>query len=104
VLPDGSVVAPRTVEHPGPRPASPVGVGIGAGVGGGSGGWSGGGGFGITFGLGGPGQGLRGAGQAERLTRADFLLAEAGPAPWRLRLKVVGTPPVEILLDPARAG
>jgi hypothetical protein len=33
-----------------------------------------------------------------------FRLAEAGPPPWRLRVKVVGVEAVDILLDPARSG
>jgi hypothetical protein len=95
-LADGRLVAPRTVEHPGARAASGPTFGVGLGVGMGGGSWSGGGGFGITTGVG----GVRGAGQVEGLTVARFDAGEIGPPPWRLRVKVVGTPAVEILLAP----
>jgi hypothetical protein len=95
---DDRMVEPRSIEHPSFRQASDVGLGVGVGVAGGSGGWSGGGGFGVTFV---PGRGVLGAGEADRLTVALFALDEAGPPPWRLRLKVVGTPLVDIVLDPA---
>jgi hypothetical protein len=33
-----------------------------------------------------------------------FRLDLAGPPPWRLRVKVVGVDPVDIVLDPAARG
>ena len=36
-------------------------------------------------------------------TLAVFRLADAGPPPWRLRVKVVGVDAVDIVLDPTAA-
>ncbi len=90
---DGVAVPARTIEHPGYRGG---GSGLGLGLGVGSIGRSGGVGIGTGVGVG----TTLGPGRAEGNTFADFPLAEAGPAPWRLRVKVVGVTPVVIVLDP----
>jgi hypothetical protein len=95
VLPEALV--PATASVPG-GPGGPGGLSIGLGLG--TAGWGSGGsyaiGTGVGIGLGGPYPGAT--------TLAVFRLEAAGPPPWRLRVKVVGVQPVDILLDPARAG
>jgi hypothetical protein len=80
-------------------PSAPPGGGLSIGLGVGAAGWSSGGsysvGSGIGIGFGGP--------RPQWTTLAVFRLGEAGPPPWRLRVKVVGVDAVDILLDPARA-
>jgi hypothetical protein len=97
VRPDGRAVRAETIEHPGP-PRGSTGVGVGLGVGSGrrtgSVGVGGGVGIGTMLGGGGP--------TAEGNTVAVFPLEAIGPAPWRLRAKIVGIEPVLIILDPAR--
>lgn len=87
---DGEI-APESLTAPTDVPSS--GLSIGIGVGGGSSHGSYGVGTGVGVGAGGYG---------EATTLAVFRLGEAGPAPWRLRVKVVGIEPVEIVLDPSR--
>jgi hypothetical protein len=90
---DGTEVAPEALVPAAARGGGPTfGIGIGAG------GWSGGGSYSVGTGIGIPiGGPARGA-----TTVAVFRLAEAGPAPWRLRVKVVGVQPTDIILDPSR--
>jgi hypothetical protein len=90
--PDGGTVRPQTIEHPSFRGGG--GLGFGLGVGGVH--WGGGGGVGVGTGV---GVGI-GSGRAEGNTVVFFTLDQVGPAPWRLRVKVVGTQPVDIVLDP----
>lgn len=75
--------------------ASSGGLSIGLGVG--AEGWGSGGSYSVGTGIGIPfgGSGPRGT------TLAVFRLADAGPPPWRLRVKVVGVDAVDIVLDPA---
>jgi hypothetical protein len=77
-------------------PTAPRAGGLSIGLGVGSGGGSYSAGSGIGIGLGGP--------RSEWTTLAVFRLGEAGPPPWRLRVKVVGVDTVEIVLDPAAGG
>src|SRR5262245_46902673 len=93
--PDGAALPAQTVEHPSPRGGSGLSVGLGVGGSGGSGSVGIGGGVGIGTAVGG---GSRGAGT----TLAWFPLADVGPGPWLLLVKVVGVQPVDILLDPSR--
>ena len=76
--------------------AAPFG-GLSIGLGTGTGGWGSGGSYSVGTGIGIPvgGSGPSGA------TLAVFRLADVGPPPWRLRVKVVGVDAVDILLDPA---
>jgi len=89
-------VVPEALVPPDAPPSG--GLSIGLGVGGGSGGGSGrySVGTGVGIGLGGP--------YREATTLAVFRRDVAGPPPWRLRLKVVGVEPVDIIVDPARSG
>jgi hypothetical protein len=90
-------IAPDTLEPP----MAPYGGGLSIGLGTSSGGsWGSGGGFSVGTGIGIPIGGSR----PRYTTLAVFRLAEAGPPPWRLRVKVVGVEAVDILLDPARSG
>jgi hypothetical protein len=92
---DGTALRPQTVEHPGPAaPSSGVGVGLGLGGGSRRGGVGVGVGLGTTLGS----SGARSAGH----TFAWFPLAESGPPPWRLVVKLAGLDPVLIVLDPSR--
>ena len=95
VRPEGAGIPAQTIEHPGPRGGSGVGVGIGIG----SAGRSGSVGIGTGVGI---GTTLGGGGRAEGSTLAWFPLDHVGPGPWRLRVKVVGVQPTDIVLDPAR--
>ena len=92
----GVEVAPEALV-PGGAAAPGGGLSIGLGVG--TGGSSGSGSYAIGSGV---GVGL-GSGSAAT-TLAVFRLDLAGPPPWRLRVKVVGVDPVDILLDPAARG
>ena len=71
------------------------GLSIGLGVG--AEGWGSGGSYSVGTGIGIP---VGGTGPW-RTTLAVFRLADAGPPPWRLRVKVVGVDAVDIVLDPA---
>ncbi len=97
--PDGREVRAETIEHPGVgRSGSGFGIGVGVGTARrtGSVGVGGGVGVGTTVGGGEP--------RPEATTVAVFPLEAAGPAPWRLRVKVVGIEPVVIVLDPGQRG
>jgi hypothetical protein len=90
--PDGAVVRPFAIEPTSPGPGSGLGIGIGVGGSVGSGG-------GVSVGTGvGVGSGIGGGPRSH--TVAVFPLDQAGPAPWTLHVKVVGIPPVVILLPP----
>jgi hypothetical protein len=92
---DGTEVAPEALVPAPARGGGPTfGIGIGAG------GWSGGGSYSIGTGIGIPIGGPR----PGTTTLAVFRLAEAGTPPWRIRVKVVGVEPTDIVLDPARPG
>jgi hypothetical protein len=87
---EGAVVRPQAITtDPGPR-SGPVGVGVG--VGGGT--WGGGVGVGTGVSVGIP----VGGGAAIGSTFAYFPLDAAGPAPWRLRVKLAGIEPADILV------
>ncbi len=94
---EGAGIPAQTIEHPGPRGA---GSGVGVGLGIGSAGRSGSVGIGTGVGI---GTTLGGGGRVEGNTLAWFPLDHVGPGPWRLRVKVVGVQPTDILLPaPAR--
>lgn len=78
-----------------PSSAASGGLSIGLGVG--AEGWGSGGSYSVGTGIGIP---VGGTGPW-RTTLAVFRLADAGPPPWRLRVKVVGVDAVDIVLDPA---
>ena len=92
---DGGVDVAPEVLVPGTVAAAQGGVSIGLGIGTGGSGSSGSYsiGSGVGVGLGGPG--------SMATTLAVFRLHLAGPPPWRLRAKVIGVEPVDIVLDPA---
>lgn len=94
VRPDGAGIPAQTIEHPGARGGG-SGVGIGIGVGGAS--RSGSVGIGTGVGV---GTTLGGDGRVGGTTLAWFPLDHAGPGPWRLRVKVVGVQPTDIVLGP----
>jgi hypothetical protein len=97
LLRDGDTeIAPEALLPPTAPPAGGLSIGLGVGAAG----WGSRGsysvGSGIGIGLGGP--------RPEGTTLAVFRLGEAGPPPWRLRVKVIGVSPADIVLDPARSG
>ncbi len=87
VQPDGAELAPETLRPDASRTHVVLGLGVGAA------GAADGGRYAVDAGVGIP---LGGA-AADRVI-AVFPLDRAGLAPWRLRVKVVGIQPVEILL------
>jgi hypothetical protein len=91
--PDAGVLPPQTIEQAPVAPSGHSGVGIGVGVGGGSGGV--GVGTGVSVGV--P---VSGSSRVEGTTLAYFPLAYAGPAPWRVRIKLAGIEPVVIVVGP----
>ena len=91
---DGTTVTAEALAPPESRPVGGISLGLGIGGGGSVGAVGIGGGLGMGLPVG----GSRAAGR----TLAVFPLAEVGPAPWRLRVKVVGLDPVVIALDPAK--
>lgn len=92
---DGATVRAQSLEKAPPTPRSPTTVGVG--IGGGTWGGHVGGGGDLSVGI--PVGG--GARAVDANTYAWFSLAEAGPAPWRLQLKVAGVPAVLILVGAA---
>jgi hypothetical protein len=96
VKPDGSVLEAQTIEYtPAPYSAgSPVGLSFGIG------GFSGGGGGGVGTGVGVSTGGVVGGGGSGEIASsiASFPLAQAGPAPWRVRVTLQGIPPADILV------
>ncbi len=99
IVKPGAVLEAQTIEYTMPQPSgAPIGIGLGVGSFGGLGGGVGTG-VGVStsgaVGRGGPGGGT---------TIASFSLAEAGPSPWRVRVKLLGNDPVDILVgEPAPA-
>lgn len=89
---DGQEVAPEALVPPSDLPSSGVSLGVGLGGGRASGRYSVG--AGVSLGVGGP--------YGEATTLVAFRRDEAGPPPWRLRAKIVGVEPVDIVMDPAR--
>jgi hypothetical protein len=90
--PDGTAVRAETIENA-PTVTGP-GPSIGVGVGGGT--WGGRGGVGTGIGVGFPVGG--GPSRIEGPTFATFPLAQVGPPPWRLHVKLAAVPPATILL------
>jgi hypothetical protein len=101
---DGALLEAQTIEY---TPAaggggSPVGIGFGIG----SFGTFGSGGSGVGTGVGvSTGTTVGGGGSASAVgpsTIASFPLAQAGASPWRVRVKLQGTDPADILVgEPA---
>ena len=96
VKPDGSVLEAQTIEY---TPAassggSPVSIGLGIGS------FGGGGGVGVGTGVGVSTGGLVGGGGSSEVgsSIASFPLAQAGPSPWLIRVKLQGTDPADILI------
>jgi hypothetical protein len=96
VKPDGTVLEAQTIEY---TPAaggggSPVSIGFGIGSFGSVGG-------GVSTGVGVSTGGLVGGGGSSSevgSSIASFPLAQAGPSPWRVRVKLQGTDPADILV------
>jgi hypothetical protein len=89
LLRDGETeVESESLVPPGIPPSGGLSIGLGVG------GW-GPVGTGVGVGSGSP--------YREATTLAVFRRDEAGPPPWRLRVKVVGVEPVDIMLDPPRS-
>jgi hypothetical protein len=80
--------------------ADSPGGGLSIGLGVGAAGWGSGGSYSVGAGIGVPLGGPRPAGTTLAVFRRD----EAGPPPWRLRVKVVGVEAVDIILDPSPSG
>ncbi len=91
-LTDGGVVPPLSLDRAGGGSGLRLGLGVGGGSYGGS--LQGGAGLGIGTGFGGP---------PRARTVAIFPLDRIGAPPWRLRVKVVGAEPVDIVLLPPSA-
>jgi hypothetical protein len=93
--PSGALLRATALDTPLPGPAgSPVGIGIG--IGGGSFSTRGGVGVGTGLSVGVPVGG--GSGVVEGNSFAWFPLAEAGPGPWRLYVKLAGLEPTLIFV------
>jgi hypothetical protein len=95
VKPDGTVLEAQTIEY---TPASggggsPVSIGLGVGSFGGLGG-------GVSTGVGVSTGGVVGGGGSSEVgsSIASFPLAQSGPRPWRVRVKLVGVEPADILV------
>lgn len=91
---DDTLLEAQTIEYTAPSGGmgSPIGIGIGIGTFGGRGGVSSGVGV-STGGVVGAGGGGTGA-----TTIALFPLDQAGPRPWRVRVKLEGLGPIEIVV------
>jgi hypothetical protein len=92
---DGSALSPQAIDTTPPvATGSPVGVGIGIGGGsfGGRGGIGVGSGVSVGIPVGGGGSDIVGS------TFAWFPLDQAGPAPWRLAVRLVGIEPTVVIL------
>ena len=96
VKPDGSVLEAQTIEYtPGASAGgSPVSIGLGIGS------FGGGGGVGVGTGVGVSTGGVVGGGGSSEVgsSIASFPLAQAGPSPWLIRVKLQGTDPADILI------
>lgn len=97
---DGTALPPQAIEQTmaAPGPGAPVGIGVGVGGGSWSGGRSGGVGVGSGVSVGIPVGTVGGGAPAAGTALAYFPLDQAGPAPWRLRVKVAGTNPAVIVV------
>lgn len=94
IVRDGDTeIAPDAVVPPAGVPFGGMSIGLGVGTGG----WGSGGSYSVGTGIGIP---IGGPGPSGT-TLAVFRLADAGPPPWRLRVKVVGVDAVDIVLDPS---
>ncbi len=93
--PSGALLHARAIDTPVPPPGGPP-AGLGIGIGGGSFGTRGGVGVGTGLSVGVPVGG--GSGAVEGNSFAWFPLAETGPAPWRLYVKLAGLEPTFILV------
>ena len=92
---DGSALTPQAIDNAPPvATGSPVGVGIG--IGGGSFGGRGGIGVGSGMSVGIPVG--SGGGDFVGSTFAWFPLDQAGPAPWRIALRLAGVEPTVVIL------
>jgi len=97
---DGGLLEAQTIEYTPPTSGggSPVGIGFGIGSFGSMGG-------GVSTGVGvstGTTVGGGGSSAVGPSTIASFPLAQAGPSPWRVRVKLQGTDPADILVgEPA---
>ncbi|MGH7385537.1 MAG: hypothetical protein ACREKG_10150 [Candidatus Rokuibacteriota bacterium] len=96
---DGTVLEAQTIEYTAPSGGgrSPVGIGIGIGSFGGLGG-------GVSTGVGvSTGTTVGGGPSGSGSTIAAFPLAQAGPSPWRVRVKLQGVDPADVLVgEPGR--
>lgn len=95
IRPDGSSVAVQAIENPPvvTGPGSSVSIGVGGGT-------FGGGGIGVGTGV---GVGIPVGAPSSRIagnTVVWFPLAQAGPAPWQLYVKIGGVEPVRFLVGP----
>ena len=92
VRPDGGVLEAQTIEYTAPRGGgSPIGIGFGIGSFGGLGG-------GVSTGVGVSTGTTVGGGGSSATAIASFPLAQAGPRPWRVRVKLEGVEPADILM------
>ncbi len=93
VKPDGGLLEAQTIEYSPPAGAgSPVGIGFGVGSFGSMGG-------GVRTGVGvSTGTQVGGGGPTVGTVLASFPLVPAGPSPWRVRVRIQGVGPVEILV------
>jgi len=93
VRPDGGVLEAQTIEYTALRGGgSPIGIGFGIGSFG-----SMGGGVGTGVGVS-TGTMVGGGGSGSATAIASFPLAQAGPRPWRVRVKLEGVEPADILV------
>jgi hypothetical protein len=91
--PDGTSLAAQAVDAPPMVATPPPSVGVGVGGGGTTGGSVGmGGGIGFSFPIGG------GSSRAQGTTFVWFPRAQAGPAPWRVYVKLAGIEPTTIVV------
>lgn len=102
VRPDGAVLEAQTIEYTPPAGGggSPVGIGFGIGSFGGLGG-------GVSTGVGvstGTTVGGGGSSAVGPSTIAAFPLAQAGPSPWRVRVKLQGADSADILVGEPTGG
>jgi hypothetical protein len=99
VRPDGGLLEAQTIEYTPPAGGggSPVGIGLGIGSFGSMGG-------GVSTGVGVSTGTTVGGGSSSAVgpsTIASFPLAQAGASPWRVRVKLQGTDPADILVGGA---
>ncbi|HKA61077.1 MAG TPA: hypothetical protein VKH83_01570 [Methylomirabilota bacterium] len=96
VMSDGSVLEAQTIEYT----VAPYSGGSPVGLSFGIGGFSGGGGSAVGTGVGVSTGGVVGGGGYSEIgsTIASFPLAQAGPAPWRVRVTLQGIEPADIVV------